>query len=111
MIDYSKIPSPCYVLEEEKLIQNLERIDFVQQQAGITVLLALKGFAMFSAFPIVKRYLRVAAASSLFEAMLVREELSGDLHLYLPAYQDHEFDALIQGASHITFNSLSQWQR
>ncbi|WAL60414.1 carboxynorspermidine decarboxylase [Thermocoleostomius sinensis] len=110
MID-SHIPSPCYVLEEVKLIHNLELIDSVQQRAGITVLLALKGFAMFSAFPIVKRYLKGATASSLFEANLVREEFGGDLHLYLPAYQDAEFADLIQNATHITFNSLSQWQR
>jgi carboxynorspermidine decarboxylase len=108
---YSRIPSPCYVLEEAKLIHNLELIDSVQRRAGITVLLALKGFAMFSAFPIVKRYLTGATASSLFEANLVREEFGGDLHLYLPAYQDAEFAELIQNATHITFNSLSQWQR
>ncbi|MBD2459784.1 carboxynorspermidine decarboxylase [Oscillatoria sp. FACHB-1407] len=110
MINYSDIPSPCYVLEEQKLIQNLEKIAAVQQQAGITVLLALKGFAMFSAFPIVKRYLSGAAASSLYEAMLIREKLGGSLHLYLPAYRPDEFDQLIQGASHITFNSLTQWE-
>jgi carboxynorspermidine decarboxylase len=108
---YSRIPSPCYVLEEAKLIHNLELIDSVQRRAGITVLLALKGFAMFSAFPIVKRYLTGATASSLFEANLVREEFGGDLHLYLPAYQEAEFADLIQAATHITFNSLSQWQR
>jgi len=111
MIDTAQIPSPCYVLEEAKLIRNLELINSVQQRAGITVLLALKGFAMFSAFPIVKQYLHGAAASSLYEANLVREELGTDLHLYLPAYQDAEFDALIADASHITFNSLNQWER
>lgn len=111
MTEYSRIPSPCYVLEEAKLIHNLELIDSVQRRADITVLLALKGFAMYSAFPIVKRYLQGATASSLFEANLVREEFGGDLHLYLPAYQAHEFADLIQNATHITFNSLSQWQR
>ncbi|MBD1909945.1 MULTISPECIES: carboxynorspermidine decarboxylase [unclassified Leptolyngbya] len=111
MIDYSKIPSPCYVLEEAKLIRNLELIDSVQQRAGITILLALKGFAMFSAFPIVKKYLHGATASSLYEANLIREELGTSLHLYLPVYQDAEFDDLMVGASHITFNSLSQWER
>ncbi|NEO50318.1 MAG: carboxynorspermidine decarboxylase, partial [Moorea sp. SIO4A3] len=68
MTDYSKIPSPCYVLESEKLIQNLELIESVQKRAGITIILALKGFAMFSAFPIVKKYLQGTTASSLFEA-------------------------------------------
>ena len=110
-MDYSKIPSPCYVLEEKKLIQNLELIRSVQGRAGITVILALKGFAMFSAFPIVKKYLAGTTASSLFEAMLAREEFGGELHLYLPVYQEHEFSALTQGAAHVTFNSLNQWQQ
>ncbi|NEO47703.1 MAG: carboxynorspermidine decarboxylase [Moorea sp. SIO4A3] len=111
MIDYSQIPSPCYVLESEKLIENLELIDSVQKKAGITIILALKGFAMFSAFPIVKQYLQGTTASSLFEARLGREEFGKELHLYLLAYQEKEFPELIQGATHISFNSLSQWER
>jgi carboxynorspermidine decarboxylase len=110
-MDYSKIPSPCYVLEEAKLIQNLELIHSVQQRADVTVILALKGFAMFSAFPIIKLYLAGTTASSLFEAMLAREKFGGELHLYLPVYQEQEFADLIQQAVHVTFNSLSQWQR
>ena len=57
-IAYKEIPSPCYVLEESKLIRNLELIDSVQQRAGITIILALKGFAMFSAFPVINKYLK-----------------------------------------------------
>ncbi|MCU0525022.1 MAG: carboxynorspermidine decarboxylase [Elainella sp. Prado103] len=105
------IPSPCYVLETAKLRDNLELIDRVQKQAGITVIFALKGFAMFSAFPLIQPYLKGATASSLFEARLAREEFGGDLHLYLPVYQEREFSSLIEGASHITFNSLSQWHQ
>ncbi len=111
MIDYAKIPSPCYVLEEEKLIENLELIDSVQKRAGITIILALKGFAMFSTFPVVKKYLRGTTASSLFEAKLGREEFGRELHLYLLAYQENEFPELIQGATHISFNSFSQWEK
>jgi carboxynorspermidine decarboxylase len=110
-MNYSKIPSPCYVLDEKKLIQNLELIRFVQERAGVTVILALKGFAMFSAFPLIKQYVAGTTASSLFEAMLAREKFGGELHLYLPVYQEHEFSALIQEAIHVSFNSLSQWQR
>jgi carboxynorspermidine decarboxylase len=110
-MEYSKISSPCYVLEEVKLIQNLELIRSVQERAGVAVILALKGFAMFSAFPIIQQYLSGTTASSLFEAMLAREEFGKELHLYLPVYQEQEFDALIQQAVHITFNSLSQWQQ
>ena len=111
MIDYSQIPSPCYVLEEEKLIENLELIDSVQKKAGIKIILALKGFAMFSAFPIVKQYLQGTTASSLFEAKMGREEFGREVHLYLLAYQEKEFPDLIQGATHISFNSLRQWEK
>jgi len=111
MLDYSLIPSPCYVLEEAKLIRNLELIDSIQQRAGITIILALKGFAMFSAFPTIKKYLKGTTASSLFEARLGREEFGGELHLYAPVYQEKEFLEVITGANHISFNSLSQWER
>lgn len=111
MLDCRKIPSPCYVLEEAKLLQNLALIDSVQQRVGVTIILALKGFAMFSCFPLIRSYLQGTTASSLFEARLAREEFGGELHLYLPAYQEQEFEQLISGATHITFNSLSQWQR
>ncbi|NET06223.1 MAG: carboxynorspermidine decarboxylase [Symploca sp. SIO2B6] len=111
MTDYSKIPSPCYVLEEKKLIQNLELIDCVQKRAQISVILALKGFAMFSTFPIVKKYLQGTTASSLFEARLGREEFGRELHLYCPVYQENEFQELIQEATHISFNSLRQWEQ
>ncbi|HAC62070.1 MAG TPA: carboxynorspermidine decarboxylase [Cyanothece sp. UBA12306] len=111
MIDYANIPSPCYVLEEEKLIRNLELIDSVQKRAGITIILALKGFAMFSVFPTIKKYLPGTSASSLFEARLAREEFGGQLHLYCPVYPEKEFPELIEGATHISFNSLSQWEQ
>lgn len=111
LIDYSQIPSPCYVLEESKLIRNLELINSVQQRAGITIILALKGFAMFSVFPIIKKYLRGTTASSLFEAKLGREEFGGELHLYSPVYQDKEFPEIVKGATHISFNSLGQWSQ
>ncbi|NEQ97630.1 MAG: carboxynorspermidine decarboxylase [Cyanothece sp. SIO2G6] len=111
MTDCSHIPSPCYVLEEQKLVDNLELIDSVQQRAGVTIILALKGFAMFSVFPLIKKYLVGTTASSLWEAQLAREEFGGELHVYAPVYPEHEFDLILQGATHISFNSLSQWQR
>lgn len=110
-IDYSQILSPCYVLESEKLIRNLELINSVQQRTGITIILALKGFAMFSAFPVIKQYLRGTTASSLFEARLGREEFGGELHLYAPVYQEKDFSDMITGATHISFNSLGQWEK
>jgi carboxynorspermidine decarboxylase len=110
-LDLQQIPSPCYVLESAKLQRNLELLQQVQQQAGVTIILALKGFSLFKSFDLVKQYLAGATASSLFEAQLARETFGGELHLYLPVYPPADFAALIQGARHITFNSLSQWQQ
>jgi carboxynorspermidine decarboxylase len=110
-IDYKNIPSPCYILEEALLRKNLELIDRVQKDAGCKIILALKGFSMYSAFPIVKEYLSGATASSLNEIRLINDFFGYQAHTYMPAYLDQEFDQVLQRSSHITFNSLSQWER
>jgi carboxynorspermidine decarboxylase len=105
------IPSPCYVLEEAKLRRNLKLIDSVQKAAGVTIILALKGFSMYSAFPLVREYLSGATASSLNEIKLVNEYMNVKAHAYIPAYRDDEFDEVVERSSHLTFNSWSQWER
>jgi carboxynorspermidine decarboxylase len=111
MIDFSQLPSPCYLLEATKLRANLALIDQIQRDSGCNIILALKGFAMWSSFPIVREYLSGCAASSYNEARLAREHFGGHVHLYAPAYSDAEFPALIKLADRISFNSLSQWER
>ncbi|MFC5408669.1 carboxynorspermidine decarboxylase [Larkinella bovis] len=111
MIDFTQVPSPCFVLEEAKLRANLTLIDSVQQQAGIQIILALKGFSMYSAFPLVKQYLSGATASSLNEIKLVNEYMGVKAHTYIPAIRDDEFAEILERSSHLTFNSLSQWER
>ena len=110
-IDFTTLPSPCFVLEERLLRQNLQLIKGVMDEAGCQIILALKGFSMFSAFPIVKEYLPGATASSLNEIKLINEYLGYPSHTYIPAYKDNEFDEVLERSSHITFNSLSQWNR
>ncbi|SKB83173.1 carboxynorspermidine decarboxylase [Dyadobacter psychrophilus] len=110
-IDYNEIPSPCFVLDETLLRKNLALIDSVQQAAGCKIILALKGFSMFSAFPIVKEYLSGATASSLNEVKLINDFMGYQAHTYMPAYLDSEFTEIMERSSHITFNSLSQWER
>ncbi|GGH28070.1 carboxynorspermidine decarboxylase [Dyadobacter endophyticus] len=110
-IDFKEIPSPCFILEEELLRKNLELIDSVQKAAGCQIILALKGFSMYSAFPIVKEYLSGATASSLNEVKLINDFMGYQSHTYMPAYLDSEFEEIMQRSSHITFNSLSQWER
>ncbi|MCO6478736.1 MAG: carboxynorspermidine decarboxylase [Phaeodactylibacter sp.] len=111
MIDYSKIPSPAFVLEEKLLRQNLELIRGVQERAGVSIILALKGFAMWKVFPIVGNYLKGATASSLHEARLIFEEMGVRAHTYSPAYLPPEFEEIMRYSSHITFNSLAQYGR
>lgn len=110
-IDFTTLPSPCFVLEERLLRQNLQLIKGVMDEAGCQIILALKGFSMFSAFPIVREYLPGATASSLNEIKLINEYLGHPSHTYIPAYKDNEFDEVLERSSHITFNSLSQWNR
>ena len=110
-VDYTQIPSPCFVLEEELLRKNLQLIDSVQKSSGCKIILALKGFSMYSVFPIVKEYLSGATASSLNEIKLINDFMGYQAHTYMPAYLDREFQEVLERSSHITFNSLSQWDR
>jgi carboxynorspermidine decarboxylase len=110
-IDYSQIPSPCYVLEEKLLRENLALIRSVSEAAGIEVILAFKGFAMWSAFPVVREYISGAAASGLHEARLAFEEMKTRAHTYSPAYPESDFDEILTYSSHVTFNSLRQLQQ
>jgi carboxynorspermidine decarboxylase len=109
--EFDSLPSPCYLLDAAKLRQNLQLIDQVQQQSGCRIILALKGFAMWSAFPMVREYLPGCSASSYNEARLAKTHFGGDVHLYAPAYSPAEFNDLLPLAERISFNSLSQWQR
>ena len=110
-IDLSKIPSPCFVLEEELLRKNLTLIKSVSDRAGVEIILAFKGFAMWSAFPIVREYIQGATASSLHEARLCFEEMKTKAHAYQVAIAPDEIDELLEYSSVITFNSLSQFEK
>lgn len=109
--DFSQVPSPCYVLEEARLRANLERLARVQREAGVKIICALKGFSMWSTFPLVRQYLPGATASSLNEALLASREMGGEVHVYAPVYRDDEIDSILDLANHISFNSFSQWLR
>ncbi|WP_163713888.1 carboxynorspermidine decarboxylase [Mangrovibacterium lignilyticum] len=110
-VEFPEIPSPCFVLEENLLRKNLQLIQSVSQRAGVEIILAFKGFAMWSAFPIVREYISGATASSLHEAKLCFEEMKTEAHTYAPVYDPETFPEIIQLSSHITFNSLSQYER
>lgn len=110
-IDLNRIPSPCYVLDEKLLHKNLELLKKISDRSGIEILLALKGYAMWSSFPLIKRYLSGATASSLHEAMLCYEMMGIKAHLCAPVYRECEIEKITDIASHITFNSLDQYRR
>ncbi len=105
------IPSPCFVLEEELLARNLAVFDRVQQAAPIRVMLALKGFSLFHSFPQLRTVLKGASASSLWEARLAAEEFGTEVHVYSTAYRSEDVPDILPIASHMTFNSLTQWDQ
>ena len=111
MIDFQQVKSPAFVLDESLLRKNLELIDGVQKAAGVSVILAFKGFAMWSAFPLVRQYLAGATASSLGEARLCFEEMKSRAHTYSVAYMPREFGQILKYSGHITFNSIGQFNK
>lgn len=105
------IKTPAFVLEEEKLIRNLEIIRKVAEQADVEIILAFKGFSMWSSFSIIKEYIQGATASSLNEVKLCYEEMHAKAHTYCVCYKDEEWDEIAEKSSHITFNSINQFHQ
>lgn len=110
-IDFKALPSPCYIVDERLLKRNLEILHSVQKRTGCNILLAQKGFSMFSVYPLVGEYLKGVTSSSLFEARLGFEEMGKEVHVYAPAYIEEEFDELLRYSDHIVFNSFDQWNK
>lgn len=110
-IDYSQIPSPCYVIDEERFRNNLELIRKVSDESGAEIILAFKGFAMWGVFPVFREYFNGASASSPHEARLSFEEVGSRAHTYSPVYKQESFSEIIRYSSHITFNSLAQYRK
>ena len=103
--------TPIYIIEEEKLRRNLSLIARVAKKADVEIILAFKAFALWKTFPIFREYIRSTTASSLSEARLAFEEFGSKAHTYSPAYTDDEFDEILRCSSHLTFNSLTQYER
>ena len=108
---FEKLPSPAYVGEEELLENNLKLLKRVQDETGVKILLALKGFAMHSTFDLCKKYLKGCCASGLHEALLAKEEFGKEVHTYSPAFKDEEIDEIISISNHLVFNSFNQLKR
>ena len=111
MIDFNQFPSPCYIMEEELLRRNLNLIKSVKDRAGVEIILAFKSFAMWRSFTIFREYIDHSTASSVYEARLALEEFGSKAHTYSPAYTEEDFPEIMRCSSHITFNSLTQYER
>jgi len=105
------LPVPSFVLDEQKLINNLEILKEVRDAAGVELICALKGFAMHAAFPLIAKYLSGGSASSLHEAKLIYEQMGIKAHTYCPVYLPAEFDEILEVSKSVTFNSLSEYER
>lgn len=108
MMKFDSLKTPCYVIDEGKLKENLQILSDVQKVAGCKILLAQKAFSSFCTYPLIGKYISGTTASGLFEAKLGREEMNKENHVFSPAYKDDEFDEIADLCDHIVFNSFSQ---
>ncbi|MBL6515582.1 carboxynorspermidine decarboxylase [Streptococcus suis] len=103
-----QVPTPAYVIDEARLVNNLEILKSVQDRTGCKVLLAQKAFSMYATYPLISQYLAGTTASGLYEARLGREEFGGEVHVFAPAFKDSDMDELLEISDHIVFNSERQ---
>lgn len=109
--DPSRVPSPCFVVDEAAIENNLKTLHHVQEQSGAKILAALKAFSLWRLSPLISSYLSGICASGLHEARLGREEFGGEVHVYSAAYKEQDFSEIYSLADHIIFNSFSQWEK
>ncbi|MDO5344224.1 MAG: carboxynorspermidine decarboxylase [Lachnospiraceae bacterium] len=107
----NEIPTPAYVLDEKKMIRNLEILKDVQDRADCKILLAQKAFSMFCEYPLIGTYLKGTTASGLYEARLGKEEMGKENHIFSPAYRKSEIEEIAEICDHVIFNSFSQLEK
>jgi carboxynorspermidine decarboxylase len=110
-IDFNKVVTPSYVIDEALLRNNLDIMRTVMDRTGCEILLAQKAYSMYSTYPLIGNYLSGTTASSLFEAKLGAEEMGKEVHIFSPAYKEQEFDEILELCDHIVFNSIAQWMK
>ena len=107
----SEIPTPFYIVYEDRLRKNLSLISEVEKKADVKIIMAFKANALWKTFPVISQYVTSSTASSLNEMMLSLQYLGNDVHTYCPVYTEETFSQFLKGSSHITFNSLSQFNK
>ena len=108
---FKGINTPIYIIEERRLRKNLQLISDVARAADVEIILAFKAFALWKTFPIFRQYIKSTTASSMNEALLAYREFGSKAHTYSPAYVEEELEEIVHCSSHLTFNSLSQYNR
>lgn len=108
---WNHIPTPCYVVDEKKIIENLSCLRRLEQETGCHILLAQKAFSMYSLYPLIGKYISGTTASGLYEARLGREEMGKENHVFAPAYKEKDMQELVRICDHIIFNSFTQYER
>lgn len=108
---FEKVKTPCYIVDEKKIRENLEILKKVQEESGCRILLAQKAFSMFRLYPMIGEYLRGTTASGLFEARLGKEEMGKENHVFAPAYKTEDIIELDKICDHIIFNSFYQYEK
>lgn len=107
-LDINSLPTPCYVVDEERIVRNLEILNNVERRTGCKILLAQKAFSCYHIYPKIREYVSGTACSGLYEARLGYEEMGGENHVFSAAYRENEMDEMISYCGHIIFNSFSQ---
>ena len=110
-LDAHRLPSPCFVVDEVAVEENLRLLNKVHTASGAKVLLALKAFSMWSLGPLVAKYLQGTCASGVHEAKLGREHFGGEVHTYSAAYTEADLREVVKLSDHVTLNSPGQWKR
>lgn len=107
-LDINSLPTPCYVVDEERIVRNLEILNNVEKRTGCKILLAQKAFSCYHIYPKIREYVSGTACSGLYEARLGYEKMGGENHVFSAAYRENEIDEMISYCGHIIFNSFSQ---
>lgn len=108
---WENLPTPCYVVNEKKLKENLIILHELEQRTGCHVLLAQKAFSMFSLYPLIGSYISGTTASGLYEARLGWEEMRKENHVFAPAYKESDMAELVKICDHVIFNSFAQYEK
>lgn len=111
MQELENLQTPCYVVDEEKIIDNLKILQRVEKESGCHILLAQKAFSMFSLYPLIGEYISGTTASGLYEARLGAQEMGKENHVFAPAYKEEHIKELVKICDHIIFNSFAQYEK